>query len=36
MQIDCKLMRNLQLYGVLNFLKNVCGSSNFLNIKLSS
>ena len=25
-------MSNLKLYGILNFLKNVCGSSNFRKI----
>ena len=28
-QFSCKLMPNLKFYGILNFLKNVCGSSNF-------
>ena len=28
----CKWMPNLKFYGILNFLKNVCGSSNFRKI----
>ena len=28
-QFSCKLMPNLEFYGILNFLKNVCDNSNF-------
>ena len=31
-QFSCKLTPNLGFYGISNFLKNVCGSSNFRKI----
>ena len=31
-QFSCRLTPNLRFYGILNFLKNVCGSSNFRKI----
>ena len=31
-QFSCKLMTNLRIYGILNFLNNVCRSSKFCKI----